>query len=109
MFQAATFSANVFAPRVFIGRGASVATVTLETTWTFGGSLFVSQSLDYVVKDGQNNIIAYGTASTNGSGVLSIEINVRYSGQKVVVHVENVGASGDTTGKVHGTQVVQVP
>lgn len=109
MFQATTFSANVFAPRVFIGRGASVAAVTLATTWTFGGSPFVSQPLDYVVKDGQNNIITSGSASTNGSGVLEIALDETYSGQKVVVQVENVGASGDTTGKVHGTQVVQVP
>lgn len=101
------FDASYFDADLLGGAGApEVADATLAVTWTFGGAPFANEAFDYVVKTGANEIVKNGTSTTNGSGVQIITIPGTYSGQKLVVHGENVGPDGVTTGKVHGTQVV---
>ena len=73
------------------------------------GSPFASQNLDYVVKGSANEIITSGTRPTNASGVLTVNVPDAYSGQKVLIHVENVGSDMDSTGKFHNAQLVVVP
>ena len=106
MFNQGVFIGGTFAADTFLGSPEVGAEVNVVTTWVFSGSPYASQSLDYIVKSSDNIIIAYGTASTDGSGVLTVSIDAAYSGQKVLVHVENVSSDMSTTGKVHGTQVV---
>lgn len=106
MFNASTFIAVHWDADHWIGAPDIGSMTTVSTTWIFSGAAYASQSLDYIVKSADNTIIASGTASTNGSGVLTISIDAVYSGQKVLVHVENVGTAMTTAGKVHGTQVV---
>lgn len=84
---------------------AGSGTTTLTTTWVFSGAAFASQSLSYVVKDRDDAVIASGSSSTDASGVLTVSVPDTYSGQKLLIHVENVSSSMTTSGKVHGTQV----
>lgn len=108
MFNANHFLSRHWYAEHFIGSPDIGGTTTVSTTWVFGGMPFANQSLDYVVKSGTNSIVTFGTATTNVSGVLTINVPAAYSGQKLVVQVENVGIDDATTGKAHGTQVVMV-
>lgn len=105
MFAAKTFASRNFAAATWLGAGQSAATVTLTTTWVFSGAAFASQALGYVVKDSDDLVIASGSATTDGSGVLTVDVPGSYNGQKLLIHVENVSSSMTTSGKVHGTQV----
>jgi len=98
--------ANIYATATVTVAGAQSGTTTVSSTWVFSGAAYASQPLDYIVKSADNTILASGTATTNASGVLTVSISAAYSGQKVLVHVENVGSAMTTAGKVHGTQVV---
>jgi len=101
-----TTTASYYDTAVITVSGSGVGTTTVTTDpWIFDGVAFANQSLDYVVKSSDNTIIASGTQATNGSGELVLTIDASYSGQKVIVHIENVGTAMTTTGKVHGTQV----
>jgi len=106
MFNQSHFIAGHWDAKHWIGAPDIGATTTVSTTWIFSGAAYASQALDYIVKAADNTILASGTASTNGSGVLTVSIDAIYSGQKVIVHVENVSTDMTTAGKVHGTQVV---
>lgn len=106
MFNQSHFIAGHWDADHWIGAPDIGASTTVSTTWIFEGSAYASQSLDYIVKASDNTILASGTAATNTSGVLTIAIDASYSGQKVLVHVENVGSDMTTSGKRHGTQVV---
>lgn len=106
MFNQSHFIAGHWDAKHWIGAPDIGGTTTVSTTWVFEGVAYASQSLDYIVKAADNTILASGTASTNGSGVLTISIDAVYSGLPVLVHVENVGSAMTTAGKVHGTQVV---
>lgn len=108
MFNQSHFLSRHWDAKHFIGAPDIGGTTTIATTWIFGGVVFASQSLDYVVKGANNEIIATGTATTNALGVLTIPVDARYSGLKVLIYVENVSMDMVTTGKVHGTQVVMV-
>lgn len=108
MFNASHFLSRHWDAKHFIGSPDIGWTTTVSTTWIFGGVPYANQSLDYVVKSADNQILSYGTAATNASGVLVNTISDAYLGQKLLVQVENVGIDGATTGKVHGTQVVMV-
>lgn len=105
MFNASHFLSRHWDAKHFIGSPDIGGTTTIATTWVFGGVVFANQSLDYVVKGPANQILASGTASTDGSGVLTVSISDDYSGQKVLVQVENVSTDMVTTGRVHGSQV----
>jgi hypothetical protein len=98
--------ANIYATATVTVAGAQSGTTTVSSTWVFSGAAYASQPLDYIVKSADNTILASGTATTNASGVLTVSISAAYSGEKVLVHVENVGSAMTTAGKVHGTQVV---
>jgi hypothetical protein len=108
MFNQNMFIASTFDAVTFIGSPDVGGTVNVSTTWLVSGSPFASQSLDYIVRGSENEILSYGTATTDGSGALLTPVPATYSGDKVMVHVENVGSSMDTTGKFHGVQVVTV-
>lgn len=105
MFNASHFLSRHWDAKHFIGSPDIGGTTTVSTTWVFSGVPFANQSLDYVVKGPLNQILAVGTASTNASAVLINTISDDYSGQPVLVHVENVSADMVTTGRVHGSQV----
>lgn len=108
MFNQSMFIASTFDAATFIGSPDVGGTINVSTTWLVGGSPFASQSLDYIVRDSANLIIAYGTATTDGSGALLTPVPTTYDGDQVMVHVENVGSDMVTTGKFHGVQVVTV-
>jgi len=106
-FGQSYFGQSYFDAGMFGGASVPEASdATVVTTWIFDGVPFANESVDYIVKAGTNEIIATGTATTNGSGVLSISVPGSYLGQKLVVQWENVAADGATSGRFHGTQVV---
>jgi hypothetical protein len=84
--------------------GTGVQT-TVSTTLLRSGVAFANQTLDYVVFNSANAVIAQGVASTNGSGVLTVYIPIVYSGQKVMLYVENVGTNMLTSGRFYAAAV----
>ena len=106
MFAPAFFSSAMWDNRFWPGTDPTLAATTLTTTWLdTNGDPFAVQALDYVVKNSTNGIVVSGTGTTDGSGVLGVNVPEAYSGQKLLIHVENVSSSMVTTGKFHGTKV----
>lgn len=106
MFTAAFFTEAMWDDSFWPSADPTLSTTTLSTTWLdTDGDPFASQSLDYVVKDATNGVIASGTAATDGAGVLTVSVSAAYAGQSLLIHVENVSSTMVTTGKFHGTQV----
>jgi hypothetical protein len=112
---AATIRATLTADATVYGQASVTITalpagsIQVTTTWTVSGSPYASQNLDYVVKSATNVVITSGTLPTNASGVLTVAVPDSYSGESVLIQVENVGSDMVTTGKFHGAQVVAVP
>jgi len=65
-------------------------------------------TLDYWIISSADTLIASGTGTTDSSGTLTLRVSSAYSGQDVLVVVNNLGADMDTAGKINGQQVVTV-
>jgi hypothetical protein len=103
---------------IFDGKQSSTAVLTVSgastdisipVTWTLNGAPFANQSLDYWVVSSTDELIISGTTTTNINGVLTITMPASYSGQKVLVVVNNLDSSMNTAGKRHSQRVVQLP
>lgn len=109
LFRAKQFGAKRFAARVFLGGGsggtASGATTTVATDWTYGGVALASTTLDYWVISAADQVVASGSATTNGAGRLTVTLPAQYSGDEVLVVVNNVAADMATATRFHGQQV----
>lgn len=107
MFGGSYFAGDQFGGRHFYAGGAS-ATGRVRSYWAFGGRAFANRSLDYWVIDSLDTVIASGSGTTDASGWLEMTVPTRYSGQSVLVVVNNLGADMDTSGKAQGQQVTTV-
>jgi hypothetical protein len=106
---ALTADADVYGQATVTITALPAGSIQVTTTWLVSGSAYASQNLDYVVKSATNVVITSGTLPTNASGVLTVSVPDSYSGESVLIQVENVGSDMVTTGKFHGAQVVAVP
>ena len=86
----------------------SDVTTSVTTNWVYEGVPFANQSLDYIVRNSNNVVITSGTDTTDVNGNLVIIIDAIYLNQTVLVHVENVTTTMNTSGKVHGCQPATV-
>jgi hypothetical protein len=107
MFGTTHFGSDHFAGEHFYA-GGEVLSGTVRAYWEFGGKVFANRTLDYWIIDALNVVIASGTATTDQSGWMSGTAPTRYSGQRVLMVVNNLDTDMDVSGKVRGQQVVVV-
>lgn len=100
-----TADSNMYATATITVQGTTMAATT---HWVYEGVDFANTALDYVIKAADNTIITSGTGTTDTNGNLVVEIDTAYAGQSVLVHVENVTTTMNTSGKVHGCQPATV-
>jgi hypothetical protein len=84
----------------------------VQTTWrrTRSGRAepLAGYELDYWIISSADTLIASGTGTTDSSGTLTLRVSSAYSGQDVLVVVNNLDADMSTVGKINGQQVVTV-
>ena len=85
----------------------------VQTTWrrTRSGRRaepLAGYELDYWIISSADTLIASGTGTTDSSGTLTLRVSSAYSGQDVLVVVNNLDADMSTAGKINGQQVVTV-
>ena len=84
----------------------------VQTTWrrTRSGRAepLAGYELDYWIISSADTLIASGTGTTDSSGTLTLRVSSAYSGQDVLVVVNNLDADMSTVGKIKGQQVVTV-
>ena len=112
MFGASHFGADHFAATHFYGGGISSETGTVVTTWTRTRNgrkePLAGYVLDYWVIDANDELVTSGSGTTDSIGRLIFYIAQRYSGEDVLVVVNNLESDMDTAGKIKGQQVVTV-
>jgi hypothetical protein len=101
-------SASYAEATVTVIDSAAPGTATVTTTWTNAGNPLASTALDYWVISSTDALITNGNATTSASGVLVITVPNSYTGQKVLVVMNNVGSDMLTAGKIRGQQVAVV-
>ncbi|MCO6445743.1 MAG: hypothetical protein J5J04_16845 [Anaerolineae bacterium] len=84
----------------------------VRTTWKRNRSgrsePLAGYELDYWIISSSDTLITSGTETTDSSGTLTLQVSGAYSGQDVLVVVNNLASDMDTAGKIKGQQVVTV-
>ena len=79
---------------------------TITTRWTRNGSAIANHTLDYFVFSGTDGLVTYGTGTTNSAGYLVVNVPNDYAGIALQIFVNDLDDDMNTTGKIHGQQVV---
>ena len=112
MFAGSHWGADHFAATHFFGGGISSDTGLVVSSWTRTRSgrkePLAGYSLDYWVIDANDELVESGSGTTDPSGRLIFYIAQRYSGEDVLVAVNNLASDMETAGKINGQQVVTV-
>lgn len=84
-------------------------TVTVQVYWRFGGQALASTVLNYWVMDSGKQLVQAGSVATDESGYHPLLLPATYSGQSVLLVINNIDSDMGTAGKIHSQKVVVVP
>lgn len=84
-------------------------TVLVQVPWRFNRIPLTNTAFDYWVINSADQLVQSGTATTDGNGISSFTLPATYSGQSLLVVVNNIGPDMSTSGKFHGQAVVAIP
>lgn len=105
------FNQGHFGQQYFPGGGAELigGTISVAVPWRHSGIALSNFALDYWVIDSADELVQSGSGMTDSAGQLVLSIPSVYSGQVLLVVVNNLGPDMIATGKFHGQTVVAVP
>ena len=84
-------------------------TVTVQVYWRFGVQALANTALNYWVMDSGKQLVQSGTVQTDTDGYHPLLLPAVYSGQPILLIINNIGPAMETAGKIHSQKVVVVP